>query len=66
MGLGFDFVFSADSTAEGGAVGGKPSVFLGEGERGVEKGCAAEVDVAAGGESGRRRRDVVEKDRVER
>jgi len=35
------------------ALGGKLGRDLGEGVRGVEKGCAAEVEVAAGGLVGR-------------
>lgn len=45
-------------------VGGKPGVFFGDGERGVEKGWAAEVDVAGGGESGSLKAAEVERARV--
>lgn len=43
---------------------GKLDMLDGEGVRGVEKGWAAEVDVAAGGFSGRGRRAVAEKARM--
>ena len=39
---------------------GIPGVFEGDGVNGVENGCAAEVDVAAGGFSGRASLVVVE------
>lgn len=42
---------------------GIPGVFPGDGVKGVEKGCAAEVDVAGGGLSGRRSIEVVERGR---
>ena len=38
-------------------------VFEGDGVKGVENGCAAEVEVAAGGLSGRRSLEVVERRR---
>lgn len=40
-----------------------PGVFAGDGVNGVEKGCAAEVEVAGGGLSGRRSLEVVERRR---
>ena len=39
---------------------GIPGVFAGDGENGVENGCAAEVEVAADGLSGSRSLEVVE------
>lgn len=42
---------------------GISGVFEGEGVKGVENGCAAEVEVAAGGLSGRRDLEVVERGR---
>ena len=42
---------------------GIPGVFAGDGVKGVEKGCAAEVDVARGGLSGWRSLEVVERGR---
>lgn len=39
---------------------GIPGVFRGDGVKGVEKGWAADVDVAGGGDSGERRRGFVE------
>ena len=44
-------------------VDGIPGVLAGDGVNGVENGCAAEVEVAAGGLSGRSRREVEEKGR---
>ena len=38
---------------------GIPGVFAGDGVKGVENGCAAEVEVAGGGFSGRRSLEVV-------
>ena len=43
--------------------GGMPGVFEGEGVKGVENGCAAEVEVARGGLSGWRSLEVVERER---
>ena len=43
---------------------GIPGVFAGDGVKGVENGCAAEVDVAGGGLSGRRCRGEVERGRI--
>lgn len=43
---------------------GIPGVFEGDGVKGVENGCAAEVEVAGGGFSGRRSFEVVERGRV--
>ena len=42
---------------------GMPGVLAGDGVNGVENGCAAEVEVAGGGFSGRRRWEVDEKGR---
>ena len=42
---------------------GISGVFEGDGVKGVENGCAAEVEVAAGGLSGRRSLEVVERRR---
>ena len=42
---------------------GIPGVFAGDGVKGVENGCAAEVEVAAGGLSGSRSLEVVERGR---
>lgn len=42
---------------------GIPGVFAGDGVKGVEKGWAAEVDVAGGGLSGRRSLEAVERGR---
>lgn len=42
---------------------GRPGVFAGDGVKGVENGCAAEVEVAGGGLSGRRSLEVVERGR---
>ncbi len=42
---------------------GIPGVFAGDGVKGVENGCAAEVEVAGGGLSGRRSLEVVERER---
>ena len=39
---------------------GIPGVFAGDGVKGVENGCAAEVEVAGGGLSGWRNLEVVE------
>ena len=42
---------------------GMPGVFAGDGVKGVENGCAADVEVAGGGLSGRRSLEVVERGR---
>lgn len=42
---------------------GIPGVFEGDGVKGVENGCAAEVEVAGAGLSGRRSLEVVERGR---
>ena len=42
---------------------GIPGVFAGDGVKGVENGCAAEVEVAGGGLSERRSLEVVERGR---
>lgn len=42
---------------------GMSGVFDGDGVKGVENGCAAEVEVAGGGLSGRRCLEVVERGR---
>ena len=44
---------------------GIPGVFAGDGVKGVENGCAAEVEVAGGGLSGWRSLGVVEMGRRE-
>ena len=46
------------------SLGGIPGVFNGEGVKGVEKGWAAEVDVAGGGDSGSDRAAAVVKTRT--
>lgn len=43
---------------------GMPGVFEGDGVKGVENGCAAEVEVAGGGLSGSRKLEVVERGRM--